>query len=207
MKNEMVIKQEMEIIESNKCKFRKKLDMVQCEEKDLVELLENKKEATFLTTRLCNDHGSGLERLMDQRGHKQQGMSVGKQVHFDRGLEELLEQRAPCVIRTLSRKREFLSQDFSTSNYVYALIPGENLFKKEISVRENDLSIINGDNGDNFSVKQHEKVWSRILGGMDQEIVIQEVMQTGLSSTGIDVDGTISKPVKRWRCKLCILKF
>ena len=97
--------------------------------------LRNRDCVTFLTTRLCDDHESGLKWLMDQRGHKQRGMSVKKQVHLDRDLEELLEQ------------------------------------------------------SDNFFVKQHEKVWSRRSGCMDQVIVIQEVIQTGLSSTGVDMDG------------------
>ena len=139
MKNKMVIKQEMEIIKSSECKFRKRLNMIQCEEKVLVGLLEDKKEVTFLTARLCDDHESGLKKLMDQKGRKQRGMSIRKQVHLYQGLEELLEQ------------------------------------------------------SDNFSVKQHEKVWSRRSGCMNQVIAIQEVIQTGLSSTGVDKDGNNSQ--------------
>ena len=39
---------------------------------------------------------------------------------------------------------------------------------------------------DNFSVKQHEEVWSRMLGCLDQELAVQEIMQAGLSSTRND---------------------
>ena len=77
--NEMIIKQEMEVIKSNECKLRKRLDMVQYEKEDLAKLLEVKKEVTRFTTRSIDDH----ERLVDQRGYRQRSMSVEKQVHFE----------------------------------------------------------------------------------------------------------------------------
>ena len=185
MNNEEIMRQEIEEIKFNECKFKRRLDMVRREKKDLVELL--------IWLKSSNDYVSRVERLVNQRTDRQGIMSIKRQVNFGQDLEKLLEQRAPCVIRILPRKRGFLSQDFSSSNYVYALIPGENLIKKAISVGENDSSINNRGNSDNFSVKQHEKVWSRMLGCLDQEIAVQKIMQAGLSSIGIGVNGNNSQ--------------
>ena len=149
--------------------------MVQYGKEDLVELLEVKKEAMFLTTRSSDDHEPGFDRLVDQRGHEQRSMSV-------------LRQRAPRVIRTLPRLKGFSLQDFLSSNYVSAPTFGEKQLKKAISVGDQDLSVNNEGNSDNFSVKQHKRVWFERLGYLDKEITVQEVMQAGLSSTGIDVN-------------------
>ena len=69
--NEKVIKQEMEVIKLNECKFRRRLDMVQREKRDLVKLLEVKKEVMFLIAKSSDDYVSRFERLVDQRTHRQ----------------------------------------------------------------------------------------------------------------------------------------
>ena len=64
----------------------------------------------------------------------------------------------------------------------------EALFLATRSSDDQDSSINNRGNSDNFSVKQHEKVWPRMLGRLVQETAVQEIVQAGLSSTGNDED-------------------
>ena len=185
--NEKAIRQEIEEIKSNGCKFKRELDMVQREKKGLVELLEVKKGAMFLIAKSSEDCVSSLVRLVDQRTHRQ--------VHFGQDLEKPLEQRASRNSRTLPRMRRWLPQDFSSildripGNCVYAPISGENQLESADSVRVYGSSINNGGRSDNFSVKHHEKGWPIMSGCLDQEVTVQEIMQVGLSSAGNNEDG------------------
>ena len=155
-------------------KNRKRLDVVWYEKEDLIELLEVKKEAMFLTTRSGDDHELGFHRLVVQRGHKQRSMSI-------------LGQRAPRFIRTLPRMREFSLQDFLSSNYVCAPTFREKQLKKAILVGDQNSSVNNEGNSDNSFIKQHEKVWFERLEYLDQEWFGKLCKR--VSSTGIDVSG------------------
>ena len=149
MKNEMVIKQEMEIFKSNKCKLRKRLDMVQCEEKDLVELLEQSNnssvkqhEKVWSRRSGCIDQVIVIQEVI-QTGLSSTGIDMDgnnfqddQKVEFDQDLEKLLERKAPCNVRMR----------------------------------------------DNFSVRHQEKGWPRLLRCLDREVMVQQIKQAGLSS-------------------------
>ena len=77
--NEEAVRQEIAEIKFNECKFKRRLDMVRREEKDLVELLSWLKSS--------NDYVSRVERLVNQRTHRQR--------YFGQDFKIPLVQRAP----------------------------------------------------------------------------------------------------------------
>ena len=77
--NEKAVRREMAEIRVNECKFNKRLDRVQQEKKNLVELL------TWLKS--SNDYVSKIEKLVNQRTHRQR--------YFGRNFRIPLVQRVP----------------------------------------------------------------------------------------------------------------
>ena len=78
--NEKAVRREMAEIRVNECKFNKRLDRVQQEKKNLVELL------TWLKS--SNDYVSRVEELVNQRTRRQR--------YFGRNFRIPLVQKAPC---------------------------------------------------------------------------------------------------------------
>ena len=89
--NEEAVRREIAEIRLNECKFNRRLDMVQREKKDLVELL------TWLKS--SNDYVSRVERLVNQRTHRQGIMSTKRRRHFGQDFKIPLVQRAPRNVR------------------------------------------------------------------------------------------------------------
>ena len=178
--NEEVVRREIAEIRLNECKINRRLDMVQREKKDLVELL------TWLKS--SNDYVSRVERLVNQRTHRQGIMSIKRQVHFGQDFKIPLVQRAPRNVRILPRG--FLPQERKLGNYVCA-----------DSERVYGSSINNGGRSDNFSVKHQEKGWLKRSRYLDREVMAQEIKQTSLSSVSMWIQ-TISKPVRKRKYKL-----
>ena len=172
--------------------------------------LRNKDCVTFLTTRLCDDHELGLKKLMDQKGHKQRGMSIRKQVHLYQGLEELLEQSDNFSVKqhekVWSRRSGCMNQIIAIQEVIQTGFSSTSADKGDNNFQDS-LASVHGsgikDEGrsDNLFARHQEKGWLRMLRCLDLEVTVQEIKQAGLSPIPMRIL-IISKPVRRGRCKL-----